>query len=281
LPLVLNKNIIYVTGLPRSGSTLLCQLLGHHPHIYSINHSSPLSHVIEKIRDTLSDDEFLLSQLDVNFELTYERMLNSYRGFINGWFAETEKNYVVDKNRVWLALIETVNLIDPAFKMIVCLRDLVDVYGSIEAQHQKTLLLNFPDRLSPYSAYTRADALFKNEGLIGRALKSIENLQDIINEDITRRICYLTFEELVEKPLKTMKTLYEWLELPAFDFDPLYLETKPHESDSYYRFKYRHPTHPFIKPPAKHRVPIRIRTEILKSFTWYYQKFYPGKYHAF
>ncbi|MFO1351424.1 MAG: sulfotransferase [Gammaproteobacteria bacterium] len=34
------QRILYVTGLPRAGSTLLCQLLGQHPDIYSIGHGS-------------------------------------------------------------------------------------------------------------------------------------------------------------------------------------------------------------------------------------------------
>jgi sulfotransferase len=38
----LSKKIVYVTGLPRAGSALMCQLLGQHPEIYSIGHSSPL-----------------------------------------------------------------------------------------------------------------------------------------------------------------------------------------------------------------------------------------------
>ncbi len=48
--LALNKRLIYVTGLPRAGSTLLCQLLGHHPDIYSPGHSSPLSQVFNHLR---------------------------------------------------------------------------------------------------------------------------------------------------------------------------------------------------------------------------------------
>jgi sulfotransferase len=278
LSVTINKNIIYVAGLPRSGSTLLCQLLGHHPDIYSIGHSSPLNHVIEKVRDTLSDDHFLLSQLDINFTLIHERMLNAYRGFINGWFAETERKYVVDKNRAWLNTIEILNLIDPNFKMIVCLRDLVEVYGSIEAQHRKTLLLNFPDHMTPHSIYARADLLFKNDGLIGRVLKSIENLQDITHTHLNHKICYVAFESLVEKPLATMQTIYQWLSLPDISFDPQHLQVKQHESDSYYRFKYLHSTFSRIKPSAPHKVPPRIKAEILKNFDWYYQHFYPEKY---
>ena len=189
--MTLNKQIIYVSGLPRAGSTLLCQLLGHHPDIYSIGHSSPLSPLLERMRDFLPESSFMLSQLDINFELVYHRMLNAYRGYINGWFDETDQLFVVDKNRHWVSMIETLYLIDPNFKMLVCLRDLVDIFGSIETQHQKTQLLRFPDHTSPNLHYARLDSLFKDEGVIGEPLKGIQNLQYIADENIKDRICYI------------------------------------------------------------------------------------------
>lgn len=152
----IEKHIIYVTGLPRSGSTLMCQLLGHHPRIYSPGHSSPLCQLLDNARASLSDNPFLLSQLDVDFDLAYTRMVNAFRGFINGWFAETDKPVVVDKNRGWLRMIETVDLLDPDFRMIVCIRDLRQIYGSVEAQHRKTLLIDFPDHMAPHGVSPRS-----------------------------------------------------------------------------------------------------------------------------
>ena len=43
------------------------------------------------LRHHLSDNEFFLSQLDVNFDRCYQQLLRAYRGFINGWFAETDR----------------------------------------------------------------------------------------------------------------------------------------------------------------------------------------------
>jgi sulfotransferase len=277
----INKKIIYVTGLPRSGSTLLCQLLAIHPEIYSIGHSSPLAQVLENMRHNLSDNPFLLSQLDVDFDLTYQRMLNAYRGFMNGWFSETDLPYVVDKNRGWIGMIETVNLIDPDFRMLVCLRDPVQIFGSIEAQHKGTLLLDFPDHMAPNSVYFRADTLFKNDGVIGGPLRSLESLQDISDEQIKGRIFYMSFEALVNEPAKVMKALCEWMEMPVYSFDPLNLPVKSHESDSYYRFKYRHKTHSAIKPRAQHIVSERIAREIYNKYRWFYQNFYPDHYPEF
>ena len=272
---MINKKIIYVTGLPRAGSTLLCQLLGQHPKIYSTGHSSPLSHTLEKLRHSLSDDPFLLSQLDVDFDLTYKRLLKAFQGFINGWFAETNKPYVVDKNRGWLNMIETVNLLDPDFHILICVRELGQILGSIETQHKKTLLLDFPDHIAPNSAYYRADALFKNDGVIGRPLRAIENMQDLSELKLESRLCYISYEALVTQPTQTMNTILHWLDLSQIDLDLQKLSVKPHESDSYYRFKYPHKTYSIIKPLVHHHVSPRILAEVQKNFAWFYEKFYP------
>ncbi|WP_202985558.1 sulfotransferase [Thiospirillum jenense] len=79
-------HLLHVTGLPRAGSILLCQLLGLHPDIDSSGHSSPLCPLLIQLRHQWSDNEFLLAQLDVDFELTYARLLDAWRGFISGWF---------------------------------------------------------------------------------------------------------------------------------------------------------------------------------------------------
>ena len=272
---MLNQNLIYVTGLPRAGSTLLCQLLGHHPEIYTTGHSSPLCSTLTGLRGHLSNDDFLRSQLDVDFDLTYQRLTNAFQGFINGWFAETDKSWAVDKNRGWLQHIETVAHLDPNYKMLVCVRELGQIYGSIESQHQKTLLLDFPDHLANLSRYDRADKLFAAQGVVGGPLQSMLALQDI-NADLQQQLYYVVFEDLMRDPVTVMGGIYEWLGLPAAAFDPQNLTVKPHESDSYYRFKYPHETRSTVSLPAQHDIPQRIQQQIQTQFAWFYQTFYPG-----
>lgn len=271
----LEKQLIYVTGLPRAGSTLLCQLLGHHSDIYSLGHSSPLCQTLTGLRQQLSDSDFLRSQLDVDFDLTYQRLTHSFRGFINGWFSETDQSWVVDKNRGWLHHIETVNYLDPNFRMVVCVRELGQIYGSVEAQHQKTILLDFPDHSANLSRYGRADKLFADQGVIGGPLRSLEALQDI-DSQLQQRLYYIVFEHLMNDPVAVMQELYQWLGLPLGEFDPQNLTVRSHESDSYYRFKYPHKTHSAISAPWKHPVPPRIQSQIQQNYAWFYQTFYPG-----
>ncbi len=275
----LAKQMVYVSGLPRAGSTLICQLLGIHPRIYSIGHSSPLANILEQLRHGLSDSPFLLAQLDVDFDLAYGRIVNAFRGFINGWTGETDRPFVADKNRSWLGMVQTVQLLDPAFRMLVCVRDPIQILGSIEAQHQKTLLLDFPDHMAPNSAWFRGDSLFSNNGVVGGPLRSIENLQDISEDTgIKERVYFVIFERLMNDPAGEMSRIFTWLGLPDCTIDPGTLPVKPHESDSYYRYKYRHATHPKISPPPAHRISPRIAREIFCKYRWFYDSFYPEAY---
>ena len=268
------KRSVYVSGLPRSGSTLMCQLLGHHPDVYSIVHSSPLCQILEQIRQTVSDNPFFLSQLDVDFETVNARLLNVYRGMIRSWFEETDKPIVVDKNRDWVRMVEMLNLLDPDFRMVVCIRDLKQVFGSIEQQHRRTRLIDFPDHMAPHSALGRAKALFKEDGVVGRPLRAIENMQDIDDEQLRLQTCYVSFECLVQEPEKVMSLVFRWLDLEPPPIDFTSLTVTPSESDSHYRFKYPHTQFSAIKDTREHPVPERVSVFIDSQCRWFYEWFY-------
>ncbi|MEM1114614.1 MAG: sulfotransferase [Pseudomonadota bacterium] len=271
----IDKRITYVSGLPRAGSTLMCQLLGQHPDIYGLGHSSPLFDAINQFRRSMSENSFLLSQLDGDLERVQARLLSATRGLINGWFDETERPVVVDKNRGWLCMVEMLNLIDPDFRMIVCVRDLRQIMGSIEAQHAKTRLLDFPDHLDSHSISQRMSSLFNDNGLVGEALRSIEQMQDIEDEGIRSKICYVSYEQLATTPADAMAFIYDWLDIADFNLDPDDLVVTPTEADSYYRYKYPHATHAEVSVAEPHDLPVRIEEAILREFGWFYRQFYP------
>ena len=54
----MRPRFVGVTGLPRAGSTLLCQLLAQHPEIHCEGHSSPLCNTLLGMRRMVSDDTF-------------------------------------------------------------------------------------------------------------------------------------------------------------------------------------------------------------------------------
>lgn len=272
---MINKNLVCVAGLPRAGSTLLCQLLAHHPDIYSQGHSSPLVTILNGLRQGISNDHFMKAQMDVDFDLTYQRLENAYQGFVNGWFEESPAHCVIDKNRGWLNNIDLLHQLDSQAKVLVCVRDPAQVYGSIEAKHKKTLLLDFPDKLAHLSAYERADKLFAKEGVIGNTLHAVANLQDLPQAQ-QEKCFFVIFEQLMQNPNEVINDIFKWLGLKEQNIDCQNLISKPHESDSYYNFKYPHKTHTSIQPPKPHVIPARIEHDIKNNFPWFYQNFYPG-----
>ncbi|GGX76053.1 hypothetical protein GCM10011309_27660 [Litorimonas cladophorae] len=269
-------NLICVSGLPRSGSTLLCQLLAQHPEVYSTGHSSPLVSVLENIRSTFSSNDFSLAQLDVDFDLAYGRMGNVLRSVLEGWFQETDKQHVVDKNRGWLRMAEMLNELHDDWRILVCVRDLTQIYGSIEKQHAKTRLLNFADGTDAHGAMARADQLFGKGGVVGGPLNFISDIQDIQDPRIHERIQYVPFEYLMQKPAEAVEEMFGWLGLSPHKINPNKLTTRPHESDSYYRFKYRHETREAITAPARHIIPPRVEEGLRKNYKWYFDQFYPS-----
>ncbi|TAJ75544.1 MAG: sulfotransferase, partial [Gallionellaceae bacterium] len=190
---------IGVTGLPRAGSTLLCQLLAQHPEIKCEGHSSPLCNTLLGIRRMISDDQFMLSQLDNSFGSSYAHLTSAMRGFLRGWNADCEEKAVVDKNRAWLHAIELLLHIEPEAKLVVCLRELGQVYGSIEARHQKTILLDFIDHLADFDRMGRADMLFAKDKIIGAPLVSLHAVPDL-PQAVRERLFFVRFEDLMAQP---------------------------------------------------------------------------------
>jgi sulfotransferase len=265
---------VSVAGLPRSGSTLLCQLLREHPDVFCEGFSSPLCNSLLGMRRFISDDPFMLSQLDVQFDATYQHLHDGMRGFLRGWYNQTDKAAVVDKNRAWLHCIEFLLQLEPQAKVLVPIRELGQIYGSIESQHQKTILLDFIDHLADFDRFGRADQLFAKDKAIGAPLSSILAVQDF-PQHVKDRLYFVKFEDLMASPVETMQKVYQFIGVSQHTIDTERLTVRPHESDSYYRYKYLHRQHDNVSAPKLHTIPARIQQRIESVNAWFYDWFYP------
>jgi len=264
-----------VTGLPRAGSTLLCQMLAQHPEIQCEGLSSPLCNVVLGIRRMISNDRFFLAQLDHSFESSYAHLASAMQGFLRGWNRDCGKKAVVDKNRAWLHAIELLLQIEPSAKLIVCLRELGQIYGSIEAQHQRTILVDFIDHLADYDRAGRADTLFAKDQAIGAPLISLHAVPDL-PKAVQERLYLLRFEDLVEQPAVYMSQIFAFLGLAPFKINPDKLASMgPQESDSHNAMKFLHTQSERVRKPKPHDIPPRIQAQIETGCAWYYKYFYP------
>lgn len=271
----MTSRFVGVAGLPRSGSTLLCQMLAEHPEIHCDGHSSPLCNTLLGMRRFISDDQFMLSQLDVQFESTYSNLQHAMRGFLRGWYAQYNTPFVVDKNRAWLHCIEFLLQLEPEAKLLIPIRELGQIYGSIESQHQKTILLDFIDHLADFDRFGRADQMFAKEKSIGAPLSSILAVQDL-PQSVKDRLYFVKFEDLMNQPVETMDKVFQFIGVEKHTIDPDQLTVRPHESDSHYRYKFLHRQHTQLIAPKLHQIPLRIQQRIRSVNAWYYEWFYPN-----
>jgi sulfotransferase len=266
-----------VTGLPRAGSTLLCQMLAQHPGIQCEGVSSPLCNLVLGVRRMVSDDQFFLAQLDRSFDSSYAHLASAMQGFLRGWNQDCAKTVVVDKNRAWLHAIELLLKIEPEAKLIVCLRELGQIYGSIEAQHQRTIFLDFIDHLADFDRFGRADMLFAKDKTIGAPMVSLHAVPDL-PKAVQQHLYFVRFEDLVERPTACMSHIYAWLGLAPFEINPEKLAMMgPPESDSHYHMKYLHTQSERLTKPRRHEIPPRIQAQIETACAWYYQIYYPSE----
>jgi sulfotransferase len=265
-----------VTGLPRAGSTLLCQLLAQHPQIHCEGHSSPLCNALLALRRTISDDTFFLAQLDSSFAACYGHLSGAMQGFLRGWHHDAgTASVVIDKNRAWLHCVELLLHIEPHARLLVCLRELGQIYGSIETQHLRTLLVDFVDHLADFDRFGRADMLFAKDKTIGAPLISLSAVADL-PKAVQQRLYFVRFEDLLDKPAACMAKIHDWLEVSPVEINFDQIAVGVRESDSHYHMKYPHNQSSRLTRPRRHDIPARIQTQIETAYAWFYQLYYPG-----
>jgi len=269
------KEVTFLAGLPRSGSTVLSNILGSHPDIHATP-SSPLCGVVQGMRNSWSQDPFFKAQLDDNFEVVSERLRRTTRATIEAWSDDSDKDITIDKNRGWLFGIEWLRELYPDFKMIVTIRDLRNIYASIEKRHRQTLMLNFPDNLEHNIVDVRAKGLFDDGGILGSCLKAINNIGDI--PEISNHLLIWRYEDFVENPQQVTDVCFNFLGVEPKEIDFNNIEQVTHESDSYYNMKFSHEINSEFKPAEgfeQAKMSPRIVKEIEGRFEWYYRAYYP------
>jgi sulfotransferase len=194
---------------------------------------------------------------------------------LRGWNQDCGKKLVVDKNRAWLHAIEMLLHLAPEAKLVICLRELGQIYGSIEAQHQRTILVDFIDHLADYDRFGRADMLFAKDKTIGSPLSSVLAITEL-PKAVQERLYFVRFEDMVAQPVVCMSHIYAWLGVSPFQINPEQLEIGIRESDSHYRMKYTHKQTSRISIPKKHEIPPRIQAQIESACAWYYKMYYPN-----
>ncbi|WP_312283749.1 sulfotransferase [Candidatus Igneacidithiobacillus taiwanensis] len=208
----MNRKLHFISGMPRSGSTLLAAILRQNPRFHA-HMSGPLAGMFRTLLGGMSDrNEFSVF-------ISNARRQRVLRGLFENFYADVPQEVVFDTNRSWCARLPALQTLFPDSKVIACVRDVSWIIDSIERLVRQNAFQ--PSLIFDYqpggTVYTRANGLAGPEGLVGYAYDALK--EAYYGEQAPGRLILVTYESLVTKPKETLQALYAFLEEPAFPHD--------------------------------------------------------------
>lgn len=240
-----------MTGLPRSGSTLLAALLNQHPDIYASPHSDLLS-MLYGLHDGIPYYE------SHKAGLMHAGFGNVKKELPDNFYAHIDKPIVIDKNRGWGTPYNWDNLsgyLNKRGKVILTMRPILEVlasYSKVISRTEKVLdyspFLNEELWVTNYRNKRDAqiDNLMQLNGDIDKAIYSIANLLKNHGD----RVFVVWFDDLLKKPQNTMDGVCDFLNLDRhiYDFNSI-KETDKHNDVAGYQLLGLHDVAPKLAKP--------------------------------
>lgn len=267
--------IVFNSSLPRSGSTLLQNILAQNPRFYC----SPTSGVLELLFAARANftnlNEFKLQPPDV----MKTGWLGYCRGAIDGWYsAITDKQVAVDKSRGWIAYYHWLTEFCPDAKIIVCVRDIRAIISSMEKLHRRNQHLADPaedaNKLQMVSLESRIKHWLGTPP-VGLALQRLRNA---LHEGIGDKLHFFIYENLVNDPGTELAKLYAYLGEPAFDHSVFSIAQTVTENDAVHGAYGDHKIRAVLsadKPDWNMVLGREISQAIVDNHAWFYDRFYP------
>lgn len=215
-----SKEIHFISGLPRSGSTLLANLLMQNPRF----HATPTSGLVDALvlvrNQWDSLETFTAAPNDTG-------KLNFMRGAFSHYFDNIERPVVFDKNRAWLAYAEMAeSLLGRRPKFIVTVRDVRDVLASFEKLWRKGSAIRPLSQERAFSAKWatiegRCEIWCDQAQVVGASYNWIKDAQARGRGDA---MYFVRFGDLTTRPMETLQGIYAFLDEPLFIHDPLHVQ---------------------------------------------------------
>lgn len=206
----MEKQYHFISGLPRSGSTLLSSILLQNPRFHA-SITDPVATFHRGVIETLGAETGMKSEVPI------ERRRNILRGITNSYYQDVDKPVIFNTNRGWTRLTPQIKDLYPNSKMIVCVRDLNWVLDSFECAHRKNpLVTNTVSGNHSHSVYERADALMDAKGVVGFAF---EGIKQAITSNEKDMLMLVEYNDLCRNPENVMKGIYGFIGEEYYDHD--------------------------------------------------------------
>jgi sulfotransferase len=217
------KQYHFITGLPRSGSTLLSSILRQNPRFHA-SITDSLATMVKGVIETSQDGPGMKSEVPV------ERRKNTLIGLFDGFYKHIEKPVAFNTNRAWTLLTPQVKELFPRSKMIVCVRDINWVLDSFETAHRNNpFTTNTVTGGLGETVYSRMDNLMDEKGIVGFPYTGIKQA---ITSNEKNMLMLIEYNDLCKNPEQTMRAVYGFIGEDYYQHDYDNVESSWDEYDS-------------------------------------------------
>ena len=237
----------FISGLPRSGSTLMGAILRQNPR-FSAGMSSPLASLFEGIIAQVSAGSEISTMVDT---AQRARLL---RGLFDSYYAETRAEVIFDTNRAWCAQLPALMTLFPDTKVICCVRDVAWVMDSLERQFRANAFENtklFNNSAERSTVYTRVEALANANRLVGFPWHA---LREACFSEHAARIVLVEYDLVTHRPAEVFKLIYQFLGEPSFEHDFANVAYDAPLFDAQLGLDGLHRVHPKVEPRQRQTI---------------------------
>jgi len=201
------KSYYFISGLPRSGSTLLSGILKQNPDFYA-DIASPVQGLTGTSIDVITSGEN-------NLNITEDQRKNLMYAVFDGYYKHIEKPVIFDSCRDWTKKTPFLKALFPYTKILCPVRDIVSILNSFETLLSKNCFYTkqINEKVFSQNIFIRIQEFFQRE-IINYCSFLLEGYA--MNPEM---IMLIDYENLCKTPEKTMREVYEFLERPYYSHD--------------------------------------------------------------
>ena len=173
----MEKTLHFISGLPRSGSTLITNLLKQNPEVHGESVTS-LASLFGSINASWSNIE---ANQEYNNEQSKKGVMYS---MLQGYYSHIDKPIVFDKDRGWIALLPQLEaVLDRKVKIVVCVRNPAEILTSFERLRKDNPLFFTKSDSSLREGSNISSRAFYYAGPEGALGLAHRNLKDVVTVD--------------------------------------------------------------------------------------------------
>jgi sulfotransferase len=214
----------FISGLPRSGSTLLSALLSQNPRFHA-GVTSPVASLVSSLLDQVSVGSEWAPLVDV------DRRRALLRGIFESYYAGISNEVIFDTNRTWTAKLPVLLDLFPSARIIACVRNVGWIMDSIERLYQANPYENtrlYSNDAERSSVYARVEALAQRNRMVGLAYSA---LKEAYYGAYGRSMLVVEYDLLTQRPAEVVPLIYKFLGEEPFvhDYDNLQFDTPAYD----------------------------------------------------